>query len=144
MSDTFANALRPSPDTVCCGRVDTACLIAAKVSGVDRVIDLLPESECAGFDEAAACAELGLHYARLPISGAADLSRENVSAFDYLLGAPPAAKVLVHCASGNRVGAIYALRAGWLQGKSLPEALALGRAHGLSKLEPVVAQLLQS
>ncbi len=144
MSDIIANALHPDPGTICCGRMDAIALAAAKAAGVSRVIDLLPENERAGFDEAAACAALQLDYAWLPIAGAADLSRENIAAFDRLLAAVPAPRVLVHCASGNRVGALYALRASWLQGKSPLQALALGRAHGLTKLEPVVAQLLQA
>ncbi|MGD9583304.1 MAG: sulfur transferase domain-containing protein [Lysobacterales bacterium] len=144
MSDVIANAQRPDPGTLCCGRMDASALAAAKAAGVEWVIDLLPETECAGFDEAAACAALQLGYARLPIAGAADLNRENVAAFDRLLADSPAPMVLVHCASGNRVGALYALRAGWLQGKSPLQALAVGRAHGLTKLEPVVAQLLQA
>ena len=142
MSETLRNALRPDPGTLCCGRLDQAALVAAKAAGVVQVIDLLPESECQGFDEAAACADLQLGYARLPIAGAADLSRENVMAFDRLLAATAAPLRLVHCASGNRVGALYALRAGWLHGKSPIQALALGRAYGLTKLEPAVAQLL--
>jgi len=50
--------------------------------------------------------------------------------------------VLVHCMSGNRVGALFALRAFWLQGMSAVEALAVGRRYGLTKLEPLVVQIL--
>ena len=44
--------------------------------------------------------------------------------------------------SGNRVGALFALRAHWLQGLPAVEALAVGRRYGLTKLEPLVMQIL--
>jgi len=49
--------------------------------------------------------------------------------------------VLVHCGSGNRVGALLALRAS-LDGADDEKALALGREGGLSSLEGVVRERL--
>ena len=53
------------------------------------------------------------------------------------------APVLLHCGSGNRVGAVYALGAYYLDGKSIEEALAVGRATGLTGFEPTVRKLLE-
>ena len=53
-------------------------------------------------------------------------------------------KVLMHCGSGNRVGAMMALRARWVQGRSAEEALAIGRSSGLKGLEGDVRTLLQA
>src|SRR5690606_4186192 len=65
------------------------------------------------FDEASAVHAAGLRYSNLPLAGASDLTRENVLAFDTLL-AGAERPLLVHCASGNRVGAMAALlAAGW-------------------------------
>jgi len=142
LADHIPNLLRPVERLLIGGRVDADGLNAARAEGVTQVIDLLPELEHCGFDEAAAAARIGLAYVNLPITGAADLSRENVLAFDRLLAPADPACRLVHCASGNRVGALFALRAGWLQGLPFPRAMQIGRDHGLTKLEPVVAQLL--
>ena len=51
--------------------------------------------------------------------------------------------VIIHCASGNRVGALLALRANLIQGKSASEALAFGKAAGLTTLEDAVKQRLK-
>ena len=45
--------------------------------------------------------------------------------------------VLVHCGSGNRVGALLALRQSLL-GADDEDALAYGKSAGLTGLEPVV------
>ena len=44
--------------------------------------------------------------------------------------------------SGNRVGALFALKAQYVDGKSTEDALSEGRAHGLKAMEPAVRQLL--
>lgn len=84
---------------------------------------------------------LGLNYVNLPISSAADLTAENAKLLDEALAAAPG-PVLLHCGSGNRVGALMTLRAYHVQGKSPDEALAVGRAAGLTGLEPKVRELL--
>jgi len=51
--------------------------------------------------------------------------------------------IVVHCASSNRVGAMAALRAAWLQGQSADQAIETGKAWGLKSLEPEVRALLE-
>ena len=51
--------------------------------------------------------------------------------------------VLIHCASGNRVGALVALHARGT-GATPDEALALGKAAGLAGLEPAVRARLDA
>lgn len=112
-------------------------------SGVRTVINLRPASETPDLDEKAVVEKAGMAYRSLPIAGAAGLTRDNVAAFDRLLGEAGEGKVLMHCASGNRVGAMMALRARWIQGKSAEDALAIGKASGLKGLEGDVKALLQ-
>jgi protein tyrosine phosphatase (PTP) superfamily phosphohydrolase (DUF442 family) len=84
-----------------------------------------------------------LRYVELPIAGASDLTRENVERLDRALrDALPAGPVLLHCASGNRVGALLALRETWLRGAEPEAALALGRAAGLAGLEAKTRELM--
>jgi uncharacterized protein (TIGR01244 family) len=108
-----------------------------------HVIDLRAPAEDRGYDEAAAVDAAGMNYHNLPIVGAAGLTRENVSKLDNLLADTQGEKTLLHCASANRVGALMALRARWLQGASRSEALEIGRQHGLTSLQPRVEELLR-
>ena len=78
----------------------------------------------------------------LPIASADDLNRANVDRFDALLKKQQGSPSLVHCAGSNRVGALIALRAGWIKGKSTDEAIAIGKQWGLASLEPVVREKL--
>ncbi|PPU82009.1 hypothetical protein XpopCFBP1817_20380 [Xanthomonas populi] len=50
--------------------------------------------------------------------------------------------VLIHCASSNRVGALIALEKGRANGAPRDEAIAIGRAAGMTSLEPLVMRLL--
>ena len=52
--------------------------------------------------------------------------------------------VLLHCGSGNRIGGLFALMAYYLDDKTAEEALAFGREAGLTRLEPVIRQKLES
>ncbi|MGY0650380.1 beta-lactamase hydrolase domain-containing protein [Luteimonas sp. A537] len=116
------------------GRITADDLPALRAAGIRHVIDLTPDSETPGFDEAGAVRAAGMGYDNLPIAGAGDLDREAVVAFDQLLRAADG-PTLVHCASGNRVGALAALRAAWLQGADEDAAVEEGRRWGLRGLE---------
>lgn len=132
--DRFA---RPAEDIHAGGRIGADDLPALRAAGIRHVIDLTPDAETPDFDEAGAVRAAGLGYANLPIAGAADLDREAVLAFDRLLQAADG-PTLVHCASGNRVGALAALRAAWLQGADEEAAVEEGRRWGLRGLEDAV------
>lgn len=111
--------------------------------GLRTIINLRPPSEAIDFDERATADRLGLRYVSIPIIGAVDLTLAIVSRFaDALADARNAGPVLVHCASGNRVGALMALEQGWIQAANPTAALALGRSAGLTTLEAPVAELL--
>ena len=111
-----------------------------KDEGVRTVIDLRGPQEARGYDEAGEAEALGLAYVALPISGKDDVNAENARALHALLQDREGG-VLLHCASGNRVGALLALGAA-AQGASREEALELGRQAGLKSLESVVVERL--
>lgn len=125
------------------GQPSEAQLREAAGDGLSRVINLRPDTEDHGFDEPAAAERHGLQYHCLPISGPDDLTRENAQRLHELLELAGEEETLIHCASGNRVGALMALRAAWLQGLPASEALDIGRRWGLTKMEPTVAKLLE-
>ena len=147
MQDALAslpNVAFPAPQRVAAGALDAGDVAALQRAGIREVVNLRPASETPGFDEAAALQAAGIAYRNLPIAGAADLDRANVARFDRLLREAGAAPTLVHCASGNRVGAMIALRAVWIEGRPVDAALAEGRRWGLKSLEPAVRAKLQA
>jgi len=121
---------------------DQAALEQARAAGYAAVIDLRTPAEDRGLpDERAAVESLGMSYITLPIAGAGDISFDNASELDRLL-AQFDKPVYVHCASGNRAGALLALRAK-LNGADDETAIEAGRETGLKGLEDVVRQRLQ-
>lgn len=127
----------PAEGTYSGGRITADELPALRAAGIAQVIDLTPDAETPAFDEATAVRAAGMAYANLPIAGPADLTPEAVAAFDHLLRNAEG-PVLVHCASGNRVGALAALRAAQIDGQPEEEAIAEGRRWGLGSLEGAV------
>jgi uncharacterized protein (TIGR01244 family) len=123
------------------GQPDAAQFRAFAEAGYVAVIDIRGADEDRGLDEAEVLQDLGLEYVTLPIVGDEAISYDNARKLDALL-ARYDEPVLVHCGSGNRVGALLALREN-LEGASSDEALEYGRNAGLSRLEPVVRQRLR-
>lgn len=120
---------------------DLADLAAA---GVRTVINLRAPAEVVGFDEEREAARLGLRYVSIPVAGPQDLTPETTARFSRVFEqAQREGATLLHCASGNRAGALVALDRGLTHSDSRLEALALGRAAGLGSLEPLVADLLK-
>jgi uncharacterized protein (TIGR01244 family) len=126
------------------GQPSAESIAQLRAAGITTVIDLRPDQETPDLDEKALAEKSGLKYRVLPIAGAADLTRENVLRFDQLLKETRSEDVLIHCASGNRVGAMLALQARWLQGKSAADSLAIGKAAGLTGLSGDVQALLEA
>jgi uncharacterized protein (TIGR01244 family) len=114
---------------------------ALAAAGLRSVLNLRPADEQPARDESREVVGAGLVYAVLPIADASALGRESAAALDHALRQLPA-PLLVHCASGNRVGALVALREAWFAGADARTALARGRAAGLAGLEPQVRRLL--
>lgn len=132
----------PSDKVLTGGKTTAEALRSAQAQGVTKIVNLCPPSEDLGFDEPAVVSGLGMAYENIPIAGGGDLTRANAERLAQAL-AGAAGPVLVHCMSSNRVGALFALKAHWLDGKSIDDALAEGRAHGLKAMEAGVRQLLE-
>ncbi|MDR4503398.1 MAG: sulfur transferase domain-containing protein [Candidatus Scalindua sp.] len=87
--------------------------------------------------------ELGMRYFPVPVNGATGISVENAKLLAEILSKQENYPLIVHCQSGNRVGALFALKAFSIEGKSAREALEIGKRAGLTSLEPVVQKLLK-
>ncbi len=138
----FPNAFRqPDEGLYTGGQPYAAQLQQAASAGIATVIDLRQPNEDRGFDEAATASTLGLHYVRIPVAGAAGLTAANAQALQAALSQSNG-PVLLHCASGNRVGALLALLK-HQQGASTEEALQFGRDAGMTSLEAQTRTLLE-
>ena len=119
-------------------------LAALKEMGFSTIISLRQPEEDTGYDQPAAVADLGMTFIRIPV-GNVDNGLDATTAMNLRAAInQTSAPVLVHCGSGNRVGAIHALGARYLDGKSIDEALAVGRSTGMTRFEPTVRELLES
>lgn len=136
------NRADPIAGITSAGQPSAEGLAAIAKEGYTTVIDLRSEQEDRGFDEAATVEGLGMKYISLPVSGGAEVSYENAAALDRIL-AETEGPVLLHCASSNRVGALLSLRA-VLNGEDREEALMLGTSAGLTSLQPLVEELLNT
>jgi uncharacterized protein (TIGR01244 family) len=110
-------------------------------SGLKHVINLRPSSE-QDWDEGALVRSLGMEYYNLPISGAVDFTSANARSLDQLLAGLNGEPVLVHCASGNRVGGLIAVSARDSKGLDVEEAIAEGRRWGLTAMANAVREKL--
>ncbi len=137
------NAKRPFPGILTGGQPTPEQLRMAQQNGFKTIVNLRPRSEQGEWDEASTAAELGLRYISIPVAGAAGVSAANARYLIEALDDPTNYPVLVHCASGNRVGALFAIDAGKRRGKNIDEAVEIGRSAGLTRLEPRVRELLQ-
>jgi protein tyrosine phosphatase (PTP) superfamily phosphohydrolase (DUF442 family) len=110
-------------------------------AGFRTFVDLRSDAEV-GPETRAAAEGAGLAYERIAIAGDADLDLASARALHALLDEPARGPLVLACASGNRVGALVAAERFWLHGEPADAALALGKAAGLTRLEPAVRQIL--
>jgi uncharacterized protein (TIGR01244 family) len=124
------------------GQPDEALLQAIADAGFTTVVDFRSPNEDRGLDEQKAVEELGMVYATLPVSGPSDVTFDNAAALDKIL-AENEGRVFLHCSSGNRAAALYALREKLL-GASNDDALEVGKVAGLTRFESIVTERLES
>jgi len=136
------NISQPTQTQYGAGQPDLASFEAFAKAGVKHVINLRPPEETPGINAAAVVTRAGMAYYNIPISGVADLTRDNVLLVGRLLKQIGNEPVLIHCSSSNRVGAVMALKAFWLEGVSRDEAIVTGNRWGLTKLQKRVEKIL--
>lgn len=128
--------------TVSAGQPDSEVLAKFAAAGYVAVIDLRTDKEDRGFDEPVTVMGLGMSYVSMPIDSETDITFEKAAELDKILSGFDG-PVLVHCGSGNRVGALFALREK-ARGATDEEAMAAGKVAGLTRLEPVVKKVLET
>lgn len=123
------------------GQPSAAQLRQLAAHGVRTVIDLRQPEEDRGFDETREAEALGLRYVRIPVAGAEGLDVANLRAVHQALQQSQG-PVLLHCASGNRAGAVLGLVNARYEHASPEQALQLGQRAGLTSLEAATRQRL--
>jgi uncharacterized protein (TIGR01244 family) len=118
----------------CGGATETAALEGLKKDGFKAVINLRQASERgANVDENKAKAnELGLKYIHIPFNTAAPESK-TVDDFLATISDTSNQPVFIHCASANRVGAVWLVKRvmqdGWPVEKATQEAKLIGLSN---------------
>ncbi|MCH7962204.1 MAG: hypothetical protein IIC49_07690 [Planctomycetes bacterium] len=125
------------------GQPDAAAIERlAEQEGVGMLINLRQpqEMEKLGFNEATACESCGVTYVNVPV--AMPFSKAEVEQFAKAVESTEA-NVLVHCATSNRVGAIWAAYLATHKDVPVDEAIEIGRSAGMTKrpLEILVRQI---
>lgn len=131
----------PRDGVYSCGQPSPEQLSGLKDAGVRTIVDLRAPGEN-DWDERAVVEALGMSYHQIPIGGPADINEENARRLSEIMEDEAAAPILIHCGSGNRVGALYALKKFHCDECEGEEAVEAGREAGLTQLEPFVRQCL--
>lgn len=131
-NDRILAAGQPSP-------IDVAKLAA---QGFSTVINLRSEPEMMDLNEAAWVHDQGMDYMHMPIADAADVTQAHARSLDAMIRDARPGKILIHCASANRVGALLALRAFYCQDASPADAMSCGISAGMMSLSSHVEALL--
>ncbi|HEY5760680.1 MAG TPA: sulfur transferase domain-containing protein [Steroidobacter sp.] len=137
------NIQHPQENRIVSGAIDAADIGHLRAAGIEHLINLRTKEESAGLDEALVAGGLGIDYHWIPIRGAESLTLENAQMLDAALADAGDELTLVHCGSGNRVGALIAVRETWIRHRSIEDAIAEGKRWGLTSLEASVRSLLQ-
>ena len=135
------NAQCPFPGILTGGQPDEAQLESARDQGCTLIINTRGLGEPGTDVEPQMVGALGIDYLHIPMAGPGDVTLENAKQMADAIE-QASGPVMVHCASGNRVGALFALKAFHLEGKTIDEALAVGRGAGLTRMEPMVRAIL--
>ena len=133
-------AVEPVNGITSSGQPGEEALRVFRDSGYTAIIDLRGESENRGLNEQAVVEELGMSYVPFPIEGRDAISFDAAERLNGLIEAQDG-PVLIHCGSGNRVGAMLALIES-LKGADDEAAIAIGKEGGLTRLEGVVRERL--
>ncbi|MFW6087239.1 MAG: serine/threonine protein phosphatase [Myxococcota bacterium] len=136
------NERQPREGLITSGAPTEQQLVRAEERGIDRVISLQTRSEPGAAEERAIVERLGMKFVRIPVDGPEGVTKEAAEELHTALSNAEDQDVILHCASGNRSGALLALRAFHHEDKSVQEALELGRAAGMTSLEPIVRDQL--
>ncbi len=112
--------------TMLCGQPTAAEFAEAKKRGIKTVITLREKNEI-DWDESAALEQLGLNFYQLGFRAPDSLTPAIIEKTVTIMGDPKRTPVMLHCASANRVGAL------WLAHRVLNDKLDIETARKEAK-----------
>tara|TARA_R110002096_G_scaffold436051_2_gene666315 strand:+ start:61545 stop:61964 length:420 start_codon:yes stop_codon:yes gene_type:complete len=112
------------------------------VEGYKTVISFRPLEEPGAEKSKLQAESAGMKFVNIPVAGAADFTKEKANEFQEALEKEEGPFV-VHCKSGGRVAALFTLKLGWCDNKSVDEAMAEGEKIGLGGLDATIRKLLR-
>ena len=83
------------------------------------------------FDEREAVTQLGMGYIHLPLTKGVSISDEEINGILDVVGDTEKAPIILHCASSNRVGYVWAMYRALRENVETNEAIRQGEAAGL-------------
>ena len=140
---TSVELRQPRPGLYTAGQPAQGDWQAIAARGVTTVVNLRTPKEMEGRDEAAEVQAAGMRYVSIPVAGADGITEANARLLRDALGAANG-PVLVHCASGNRVGGLLVVMRARLDGATGEEALEFGRQAGMSGTEARARQVIEA
>ena len=145
LRDAEINNFRaPQSEVLSTGQPSADQLRVMANSGVRHIISLRPQAEDTGFNEQAVVESLGMTFARIPVSVAeGGINAENAQSLQSLLDQYSGEGVAVHCATGNRVGALISV-AEFADGSNIDSAISEGARWGMTseRLQGIVRESL--
>lgn len=126
----LANAACPLPEVLAGGQPTEAHLEALAQRGFRTVLDLRAPGEPRPYDEPEAVRRLGLEYVNIPVTPDT-LADDTFGRFRELMRDRAKRPVVIHCASGNRVGVLLIPYLVLDEGKGIEEAIEAAVEAGL-------------
>ena len=130
------NFLRVNAEFCTAGQPTLDQLSRIKAEGIRTVLNLRPVGEHDAAGEQAKVKELGMKYFNIPIT-ASGIKHEQVETFLKLTDDSQNRPMFIHCASANRVGALWMIRRvvrdGWSPAEAGTEAAKIGLRSALLK-----------
>ena len=142
ISHLIPNFKQPRPLLITGGQPEATAWKQLAEAGVKTVVNLRPDSELPGRNEAQEVKDADLTYINMPVEGPASLNKSLTDQLWQVLNGAEGS-VLVHCGTGNRCGAMLALTEAWYRQHDIEDAIAFGKQAGLTGMEPVVRELLR-
>lgn len=125
------NFRAPDANIMSSGQPTEEQLAAMAAAGVRHVVNLRTAGEEVDFNEQEAVEALGMTYYSLPVAGAGGVNGANAGNLLSILAATGGEPVLVHCATGNRVGGLMAVNH-FANSANVDAAMAEGERWGMT------------
>jgi protein tyrosine phosphatase (PTP) superfamily phosphohydrolase (DUF442 family) len=137
------NLVQPADNAFSGGQPSEVDFSIMKDGGIQHVVNLRPSAEN-DWNESEIVAAFGMSYHQIEVAGPDDINVANAQQLGALIKGFGNEPYFVHCASGNRVGALIAINEALANGKDAEQSIKIGKQWGLTKLEPKVRTVLQS